>query len=63
MNKLSIVVLALVLVGVAVALPQNFGSFGGQSFGGGFGNGGTQEVESFQRLPGGGFIEDDKTTR
>jgi hypothetical protein len=62
MTKLSIVVLALVL-GVAVALPQNFGSFGGGSFGGGFGSGGTQEVESFQRLPGGGFIEDDKTTR
>ena len=60
MTNFSIIVLALVL-GVAVALPQNFGNFGGGNFGGGFG--GNQEVETFESLPGGGFIEDDQTIR
>ncbi len=72
MTKLSIVVLAIVL-GVAVALPQGYGSqnygsgnygsgnYGGGNFGGG--NGGAYEVDTFQRLPGGGFIEDEKITR
>ena len=60
MTNFTIIVLALVL-GVAVAHPQNFGSFGGGNFGGGFG--GNQEVETFQSLPAGGYIEDDQTIR
>ena len=74
--KISLAVLALVL-GTALGRPQfggNFGNFGGGNFGGGnfgggnFGNfgggfGQTQEVDTFQRLPGGGFIEDEKIIR
>ena len=57
--KISLAVLALVL-GTAFGRPQFGGNFGG-NFGGGFGQ--TQEVDTFQRLPGGGFIEDEKDFR
>ena len=57
--------------GVGNFVVGNFGggNFGGGNFGGGnFGNfgggfGQTQEVDTFQRLPGGGFIEDEKIIR